>query len=92
MVSSNAIGTCIFHATDTITTSIGLGRLKQGEDYLSQAQWTVLKTPECPNQIKSKLYRNLGLLHAAKNNYSEALLQLADDVSYNSSHLTMSYF
>ncbi|EDV24165.1 Zinc finger MYND domain-containing protein 12 [Trichoplax sp. H2] len=64
--------------------SIGLGRLKQGEDYLSQAQWTVLKTPECPNQIKSKLYRNLGLLHAAKKNHSEALLQLADDIYHSS--------
>ena len=60
---------------------LGLGRLSQAEEYLSQAQWTVLKTPECSNAIKSKLYRNLGLLYAAKTDYEEALRQLADDVS-----------
>ncbi|KAL5014321.1 hypothetical protein ScPMuIL_008591 [Solemya velum] len=49
--------------------SIGLGRLSQAEEYLSKAQWTVLKTPGCANSIKSKLYRNLGLLHAAKGEY-----------------------
>lgn len=59
----------------------GLGRLNQAEEYLAQAQWTVLKTPECSNAIKSKLYRNLGLLYAAKGEYDEALRQLADDVS-----------
>lgn len=46
-----------------------------------QANWTVLKTPECSNAIKSRLYRNLGLLYAAKGDYKEALRQLADDVS-----------
>ena len=60
---------------------LGLGRLSQAEEYLSQAQWTVLKTPECSNAIKSKLYRNLGLLYAAKTDYEEALRQLADDVN-----------
>ena len=59
----------------------GLGRLSQAEEYLSQAQWTVLKTPKCSNAIKSKLYRNLGLLYAAKGEYDEALRSLADDVS-----------
>lgn len=64
--------------------SIGLGRLSQAEEYLSQAQWTVLKTPECSNAIKSKLYRNLGLLYAAKGEYEEALRQLADDIYHAS--------
>ena len=59
---------------------VGLGRLTQAEEYLSQAQWTVLKTPECTSAIKSKLYRNLGLLYAAKTEYHEALRQFADDV------------
>jgi len=59
----------------------GLGRLEQAEEYLAQAQWTVLKTPECSNAIKSKLYRNLGLLYAAKGEYEDALRQLANDVS-----------
>ena len=59
----------------------GLGRLEQAEEYLMQANWTVLKTPDCSNAIKSKLYRNLGLLYAAKGEYDEALRQIADDVS-----------
>lgn len=64
--------------------SIGLGRLSQAEEYLAQAQWTVLKTPECSNAIKSKLYRNLGLLYAAKGEYEDALRQLADDIYHSS--------
>ena len=60
---------------------LGLGRLSQAEEYLAQAQWTVLKTPECPDSIRSKLFRNLGLLYAAQGNYPDALSQLADDVS-----------
>jgi len=64
--------------------SIGLGRLSQAEEYLMQAQWTVLKTPECSNAIKSKLYRNLGLLYAAKGEYDEALLNLANDIFHSS--------
>ncbi|XP_041377508.1 zinc finger MYND domain-containing protein 12-like isoform X2 [Gigantopelta aegis] len=64
--------------------SIGLGRLSQAEEYLAQAQWTVLKTPECTNAIKSKLYRNLGLLYAAKADYEESLRQLADDIYHAS--------
>lgn len=61
--------------------SSGLGRLSQAEEYLAQAQWTVLKTPECTDGIRSKLFRNLGLLYAAQGNYPDALSQLADDVS-----------
>ncbi|XP_074655007.1 zinc finger MYND domain-containing protein 12-like [Tubulanus polymorphus] len=64
--------------------SIGLDRLNQAEQYLAQAQWTVLKTPECSNAIRSKLYRNLGLLYAAKGDFSEALRSLADDIWYAS--------
>jgi len=57
---------------------IGLGRLAQAEDYLSQGQWTVLKTPECTNEIKARLHRNLGMLHAGRRNYDEALTELAE--------------
>ncbi|XP_067947859.1 zinc finger MYND domain-containing protein 12-like [Watersipora subatra] len=63
--------------------SIGLNRLEQAEEYLMQANWTVLKTPECSNAIKSRLYRNLGLLYAAKGDYNEALRQLADDIYHS---------
>ena len=58
----------------------GLHKLSQAEEYLAQAQWTVLKTPDCSSAIKSKLERNLGLLYAAQGNFEESLRHLADDV------------
>ncbi|XP_033642207.1 zinc finger MYND domain-containing protein 12-like [Asterias rubens] len=64
--------------------SIGLHKLSQGEEYLAQAQWTVLKTPDCSSAIKSKLARNLGLLYAAQGNYEESLRHLADDIFHAS--------
>jgi len=60
---------------------LGLGQLEQAEQYLLQAQWTVLKTPHCSNTIRHKLSRYLGLLYAAKQQFSHALRQLAYDVS-----------
>lgn len=60
--------------------SIGLGRLSQAEEYLSQARWTVLKTPDCDANIKSKMYRICGLLQAAKGNFTEALKNYANDI------------
>uniref|UniRef100_A0A1I8HQR6 MYND-type domain-containing protein n=1 Tax=Macrostomum lignano TaxID=282301 RepID=A0A1I8HQR6_9PLAT len=60
--------------------SIGLQRLSQAEEYLSQAQWTVLKTDNPSNAIKSQLHRNLGLLFSAKGDYGRALENLAIDV------------
>jgi len=59
---------------------LGLGKLEQAEEYLLQAHWTVLKTPECPNTIRHKLSRHLGLLYSAKKQYTHALRQLAYDV------------
>ncbi|XP_072887909.1 zinc finger MYND domain-containing protein 12 isoform X2 [Hemitrygon akajei] len=61
--------------------SIGLGRLHEAEEYLSQAQWTMMKTTECINAIQYKLYRNLGLLYTAKCEYDKALWYFADDVT-----------
>lgn len=59
----------------------GLGRIVQAEEYLSQAQWTVLKSNNCSNATYSLLHRNLGLLYMAKENYEEARYHLANDVS-----------
>nr|XP_032654392.1 zinc finger MYND domain-containing protein 12 isoform X1 [Chelonoidis abingdonii] len=64
--------------------STGLGRLTQAEEYLSQAQWIVLKTSDCSNGIQSKLHRNLGLLYAAKGNFEESLYHLATDIYFAS--------
>lgn len=64
--------------------SVGLGKLTQAEEYLAKADWTVLKTPDCSNAIKSKLYRNLGLLYAAKGDFAESLSNFADDIYHAS--------
>ena len=64
----------------SVVLSTGLGHLSHAEEYLSQAQWTVLKTPECSHDIKSQLHRNVGLLYAAKGDYPESLNQLGNDV------------
>uniref|UniRef100_A0A1I8GPJ1 MYND-type domain-containing protein n=1 Tax=Macrostomum lignano TaxID=282301 RepID=A0A1I8GPJ1_9PLAT len=64
--------------------SIGLQRLSQAEEYLSQAQWTVLKTDNPSNAIKSQLHRNLGLLFSAKGDYGRALENLAIDIFHAS--------
>ncbi|XP_048206998.1 zinc finger MYND domain-containing protein 12 isoform X6 [Perognathus longimembris pacificus] len=61
--------------------SLGMGRIVQAEEYLSQAQWTVLKSTNCSNATHSLLHRNLGLLYIAKKNYDEARFHLANDVS-----------
>ncbi|XP_025144743.2 zinc finger MYND domain-containing protein 12 isoform X4 [Bubalus bubalis] len=62
----------------------GLGRVVQAEEYLSQAQWTVLKSTECSYAIHSLLHRNLGLLYMAKENYEEARYHLANDIYFAS--------
>ncbi|XP_022431142.1 zinc finger MYND domain-containing protein 12 isoform X3 [Delphinapterus leucas] len=62
----------------------GLGRIVQAEEYLSQAQWTVLKSAECCHATHSLLHRNLGLLYMAKENYEEARYHLANDIYFAS--------
>nr|XP_020026609.1 zinc finger MYND domain-containing protein 12 isoform X2 [Castor canadensis] len=62
----------------------GLGRIIQAEEYLSQAQCTVLKSTECSNATHSLLHRNLGLLYIAKKNYEEARYHLANDIYFAS--------
>ena len=44
--------------------NLGLGRHKQAEEYLSLANWSILKNPDCSNRTKSQLYRNFGKLYA----------------------------
>ncbi|KAG8434295.1 hypothetical protein GDO86_012610 [Hymenochirus boettgeri] len=65
--------------------NIGLGHLLQAEEYLSQAYWTVLKTTDCSNSIRSKLHRNLGLLYSAKGDFEESLRHFSNDVYFASS-------
>ncbi|XP_027254914.1 zinc finger MYND domain-containing protein 12 isoform X3 [Cricetulus griseus] len=64
--------------------SLGLGRIVQAEEYLSQARWTVLKSTDCSNATHSLLHRNLGLLYMAKENFEEARYHLANDIYFAS--------
>ncbi|KAH0502027.1 Zinc finger MYND domain-containing protein 12 [Microtus ochrogaster] len=64
--------------------SLGLGRIVQAEEYLSQARWTVLKSTDCSNATHSLLHRNLGLLYMAKDNHEEARYHLANDIYFAS--------
>ncbi|XP_072281963.1 zinc finger MYND domain-containing protein 12 [Pyxicephalus adspersus] len=64
--------------------NIGLGNLTQAEEYLSHAYWTVLKTADCSNLIRSKLHRNLGLLYSAKGEFEESLSHLSNDIYFAS--------
>ncbi|XP_014774051.1 zinc finger MYND domain-containing protein 12 isoform X1 [Octopus bimaculoides] len=63
---------------------IGLGRLADAEQYLSQANWIALTNPKCPSSILYNLHRNLGLLYAAKGDYAEAARHFADDIYHAS--------
>ena len=64
-----------------ISNVLGLSMLREAEQYLAQAQWVVLQTPNCDPAIKSQLYRDLGLLFIAQGNASEAKKHFAEDVS-----------
>ncbi|XP_030078437.1 zinc finger MYND domain-containing protein 12 isoform X2 [Microcaecilia unicolor] len=64
--------------------NIGLGDLAQAQEYLAQAQWTVLKSPECGSDVHHRLHRSLGRLYAAEGNFQESLYHLANDVYHAS--------
>jgi len=64
--------------------NLGLRRNKQAEEFLSLANWSVLKHPECSNAIRSQLHRNFGKLYASQGRYQDALQQLASDVYFSS--------
>ncbi|KAM6236780.1 zinc finger MYND domain-containing protein 12, partial [Spheniscus humboldti] len=65
--------------------STGVGRLPEASKYLSQAQWIVLRTPDCSVAVQYKLHRSLGLFCAAEGNFEQALYHLANDIYLASS-------
>uniref|UniRef100_A0A673GI76 Zinc finger, MYND-type containing 12 n=1 Tax=Sinocyclocheilus rhinocerous TaxID=307959 RepID=A0A673GI76_9TELE len=64
--------------------NIGIGSLSQAHEYLSKAEWTVMKTPGCSHTVLHQLHRTLGRLHAATGKYTSALTHFANDVYYAS--------
>ena len=64
--------------------NLGICKFKLAEEFLTLANWNVLKNPNCSNVIKSQLYRLFGKLYASQGNYADALLQLAHDIYFSS--------
>lgn len=60
--------------------NLGLGRFKQADEFLSLANWSVLKNPGCSNAVRSQLHRNFGKLYSAQGKLNEALQELVKDV------------
>jgi hypothetical protein len=63
--------------------SQGLGSLSQAQEYLSQAEWTVIKNQNCPLSILHKIHRNMAMLQMLQNQTEPALRNLANDVKRN---------
>lgn len=70
----------------------GLGNLAPVAELLSQAEWAVLKSPECGHAVHHRLHRSLGRLHTATGNLEAALLNFANDVCVIISKLTRNGF
>eukprot|EP00451_Oxyrrhis_marina_P021542 CAMPEP_0204354914 /NCGR_PEP_ID=MMETSP0469-20131031/33748_1 /ASSEMBLY_ACC=CAM_ASM_000384 /TAXON_ID=2969 /ORGANISM="Oxyrrhis marina" /LENGTH=361 /DNA_ID=CAMNT_0051342079 /DNA_START=41 /DNA_END=1126 /DNA_ORIENTATION=- len=64
--------------------NLGLRRLKIAEEFLSLANWNILKHPQAGSSMMSSLQRNFGRLYAAQQRYTEALQAFATDIYYSS--------
>ncbi|XP_076019488.1 zinc finger MYND domain-containing protein 12 [Genypterus blacodes] len=64
--------------------NMGLGNVARAQEFLSQAEWTVLNSPECGQEVHHQLHRNLGRLYTATGNLQTALFHFANDIYYAS--------
>eukprot|EP00405_Crypthecodinium_cohnii_P010321 CAMPEP_0206436368 /NCGR_PEP_ID=MMETSP0324_2-20121206/10439_1 /ASSEMBLY_ACC=CAM_ASM_000836 /TAXON_ID=2866 /ORGANISM="Crypthecodinium cohnii, Strain Seligo" /LENGTH=368 /DNA_ID=CAMNT_0053903515 /DNA_START=81 /DNA_END=1187 /DNA_ORIENTATION=+ len=64
--------------------NLGLRRLKIAEEFLSLANWNILKHPQAGASLMSSLQRNFGRLYAAQQRYNEALQAFATDIYHSS--------
>lgn len=64
--------------------NLGLRRLQIAEEFLSLANWNILKNPQAGSSMMSNLQRNFGRLYAAQQRYNEALQAFATDIYYSS--------
>ncbi|XP_031142053.2 zinc finger MYND domain-containing protein 12 isoform X2 [Sander lucioperca] len=69
--------------------NMGLGNLARVAELLSQAEWAVLKSPECGHAVRHRLHRSLGRLHTATGNLEAALLNFADDIYFASEEYSL---
>lgn len=59
---------------------LGLGKHRPAEEFLRRANWSILKNPDCSNNLRSQLHRNFGKLYFAANKLGDALAELSHDV------------
>lgn len=64
--------------------NLGLGQLRQVQEFLGLANWAVLKQPDCSAATKSQLHRTFGKLCAAQGKLPEAATHLAKDIYWMS--------
>ena len=62
--------------------NLGTQQLGQAEWYLSQANWAVVKSPDCSFHIRSIVHRCFGKLYAQQGRTEEALTHLSSNVYY----------
>ncbi len=56
--------------------NLGLLNFAQAEEFLTKANWSLLKSANSSNALRSQLRRNFGKLYAAQGKYEEALRQV----------------
>ena len=59
-----------------------MDRYKAAEEFLSLAQWAILKHPSCDTLLKAELHQTYGLLYASDGRLDIALKQLAQATYY----------
>eukprot|EP00771_Trimastix_marina_P003948 gnl/Trimastix_PCT/666.p1 GENE.gnl/Trimastix_PCT/666~~gnl/Trimastix_PCT/666.p1 ORF type:complete len:395 (+),score=93.42 gnl/Trimastix_PCT/666:41-1225(+) len=64
--------------------SMGLEHNRQAEGYLSKAKYNILKHPNCPNILQSRLHRACGRLYLVTGRKEQALQELANDIYFSS--------
>jgi len=66
---------------------IKLNKLREAEQQLQKANWVIMQNEHAENvdQVKQKLYRLLGLLHAKRGNSAEAIRLFAEQICFASS-------
>lgn len=62
--------------------NMGLGRHTSAEEFLSLASWSVFKSTECSNALRSQLHRLFGKIYLTQGRMLDALQQLSLDIYY----------
>ncbi|KAG5191096.1 hypothetical protein JKP88DRAFT_160308 [Tribonema minus] len=60
--------------------NLGLARLQSAEEFLSLANWVVLRNPDCSSAVRSQLHQNFGKLYRAQGKLDKALQELSSHV------------